>query len=78
MVAGRPDPAAKGVIDDDDAEDPQGDLHPRHSQCLTPERDRPNRGGQNRESAQTSSVIPKEPSARVKVTQAGLGKAPSE
>jgi hypothetical protein len=70
IVAGRPNPAAKVVIGEDDAEDPQGDLHPRHSQFLTAECDRPGRGSQNRESSQTSCVIPKKPSARIVLMQA--------
>ena len=69
MAAGRPDPV-EVVIGEDDAEDPQGDLHPRHSQFLATECDRPGHGSQNRESGQTSGAIPKEPSARVVLLQA--------
>ena len=38
---------------------------PRHSQFLRAKCDRPSQSSQNRESGQTSRVVPKKPSARI-------------
>jgi hypothetical protein len=69
MATGRPNPV-EIVIGEDDTEDPQGDLDPRHSQFLTAECDGPSQSSQNGESAQTSSVVPKKPAAWVVLMQA--------